>query len=133
MVVVVVVVGLTPLQRCSQCILQPRPTRQERWILGIDRVKESKEHAVGMPWWWVVEYIVILQSWQWADKMKLMWASHKCTDFVYTQLNVKTVLYKTIQFSVSTVSMSKAVLFQTIQFSISTHFTERNFTERNLP
>ncbi len=28
-------------------------------------------------------------------------------DFVYTQLNVKTVLYKTNQFSVSTVSMSK--------------------------
>ena len=29
------------------------------------------------------------------------------TDFVYTQLNVKTVLYQTIQFSVSTVSKSK--------------------------
>ena len=29
------------------------------------------------------------------------------TDFVYTQLNVKTVLYQTIQFSVSRVSMSK--------------------------
>ena len=29
------------------------------------------------------------------------------TDFVYTQLNVKTVLYKTIQFCLSTVSMSK--------------------------
>ena len=29
------------------------------------------------------------------------------TDFVYTQLNVKTVLYKKNQFSVSTVSMSK--------------------------
>ena len=29
------------------------------------------------------------------------------TDFIYTQLNVKTVLYQTIQFSVSTVSMSK--------------------------
>ena len=27
--------------------------------------------------------------------------------FVYTQLNVKTVLFQTIQFSVSTVSMSK--------------------------
>ena len=31
-------------------------------------------------------------------------------------------LYKTIQFSVSTVSMSKTVQFQTIQFSISTQF-----------
>ena len=29
------------------------------------------------------------------------------TDFVYTQLDVKTVLYQTIQFSVNTVSMSK--------------------------
>ena len=28
----------------------------------------------------------------------------------------------TIQFSVSTISMSKTVLFQTIQFSISTQF-----------
>ena len=31
-------------------------------------------------------------------------------------------LYKTIHFSVSTVSMSKTVQFQTIQFSISTQF-----------
>ena len=34
------------------------------------------------------------------------------------QLNVKTVLYKTIQFCVSTVSMSKTVPFPTIQFSM---------------
>ena len=34
--------------------------------------------------------------------------------FVHTQLNIKTVLYQTIQFSVSTVSMSKTHLFQTI-------------------
>ena len=33
-------------------------------------------------------------------------------DFVYTQLNVKTVLFQTIQFSVSTVSMSKTVSFK---------------------
>ena len=44
------------------------------------------------------------------------------TDFVYTQLNVKTVLYWTIQFSASTVSTSKTVPFQTIQFSISIQF-----------
>ena len=61
--------------------------------------------------------------------------------FVYTQLNVKIVLFQTTQFSVSTVSMSKqfyfkqfslawvhslnikTVLFQVIQFSISTHFS----------
>ena len=42
------------------------------------------------------------------------------TGFVCTQLNVKTVLYQTNQFSVSTFSMSKTVPFQTIQFSIST-------------
>ena len=41
-------------------------------------------------------------------------------NFVYAQLNVKTVLYITIKFNVSTVSMSKTVPFQTIQFSIST-------------
>ena len=35
-------------------------------------------------------------------------------------------LYITIQFSVSTVSMSKTVQFQTIQFSISTHFKCKN-------
>ena len=43
--------------------------------------------------------------------------------FVYTQLNVKTVLFQTIQLSIITVSMSKTVLFQTIQFSISTQFS----------
>ena len=41
---------------------------------------------------------------------------------LFTQLNVKTVLYITIQFSVNTVSISKTVLFQIIQFSISTEF-----------
>ena len=40
--------------------------------------------------------------------------------FVYTQLNIKTVPFQTIPFSISTVLMSKTVLFQTIQFSIST-------------
>ena len=39
--------------------------------------------------------------------------------FVYTQLNVKTVLFQAIQFSMSTVSMSKTFPFQAIQFSIS--------------
>ena len=43
-------------------------------------------------------------------------------DIVYTQLNVKTVLYQTTPFSIRTVSMSKTVLFQTIQFSISKQF-----------
>ena len=44
------------------------------------------------------------------------------TRFVYTQSNVETVLYITIQFSVSKVSMSKTVPFQTIQFSLSAQF-----------
>ena len=43
-------------------------------------------------------------------------------NFVYTQLNLKTVLYITIQFSVSRFSTSKVLPFQTIQFSISMHF-----------
>ena len=38
------------------------------------------------------------------------------------QLNVKTVLYQTIQFSVNTVSIKKNVLFKIIQFSMSTQF-----------
>ena len=44
------------------------------------------------------------------------------TDFVYTQLNVKTVPCQTIQFSVNTVSMSKTVLSEIIHLSISTQF-----------
>ena len=44
------------------------------------------------------------------------------TDFVYTQLNVKTILYWTNQFRVSKVSMSETVPLQNIQFSISTQF-----------
>ena len=43
--------------------------------------------------------------------------------FVYTHLRVKTVLFQTIQFHVSTVSMSKTVLFPIIQFIISTLFS----------
>ena len=47
-------------------------------------------------------------------------------DFVYTQSNVKKVLYQTNQFSESRVSMSKTVLFLTIQFSIITLFECKN-------
>ena len=46
--------------------------------------------------------------------------------FVYTQLDVKTVQFPTIQFNVSTVSMSKTVLFQTHQFIIRTQFKYQN-------
>ena len=41
--------------------------------------------------------------------------------FLY--INDQIVLFQTIQFSTSTVSMSKTVLFQIIQFSISTYFS----------
>ena len=44
----------------------------------------------------------------------------KCQKHFYFKLFKQ--LYITIQFSVSTVSMSKTVQFQTIQFSISTQF-----------
>ncbi len=47
-------------------------------------------------------------------------------DFLYTQLNVKTVLYQTIKFSVSRVSMSKTVPFQTIHFSMNAQFKSKN-------
>ena len=43
-------------------------------------------------------------------------------DFVYTQLNIKTVLFQKIQFNVSTITMLKTAQFQIIQFSISTQF-----------
>ena len=42
--------------------------------------------------------------------------------FVYTQLNVKIVQFKTIQFNVCSVSMSKTVQFQTIKFNTSRQF-----------
>ena len=45
---------------------------------------------------------------------------------VVVVLNVKTVLFQTIQFSVSRVSMSKTIPFQAIQFSINTHFQCQN-------
>ena len=48
--------------------------------------------------------------------------------FVYTQLNVKTVLLQTIQFTVCTISISKRVLFQTIQFSIQKQFHFKHFS-----
>ena len=43
-------------------------------------------------------------------------------------------LYITIQFSVSTVSMSKTVQFQTIQFSIRTQFKSKMYSliEKNI-
>ena len=43
--------------------------------------------------------------------------------FAHTQLNIKNVLFQTIQFRIITISMSKTVLFQRIQFSISTLFS----------
>ena len=55
-------------------------------------------------------------------------SSIKHQSFVYTQLNVKTVLFPIIQFSISTQFYVytqinvKTVLYQTIQFSISTQF-----------
>ena len=42
--------------------------------------------------------------------------------FVFTQLNIKSVLFQTIKFSVSTFSQSKTVLLLTIHFSVSTQF-----------
>ena len=48
--------------------------------------------------------------------------------FAYTQLNVKSVLFQTIQFSISTASMSKTVPFQTIQFSIQNLFHFKDFS-----
>ena len=43
-------------------------------------------------------------------------------DFLHTQLNVKTVQFQTIPFSISRVSMLKTVLFQAIQLGIGIQF-----------
>ena len=47
--------------------------------------------------------------------------------FVYTHLNVKTVLFATIQFSISTQFQykKKSVPYQTIQFRISSQFQRK--------
>ena len=43
--------------------------------------------------------------------------------FVYTLLNVKTILFRTIQFCMSTQFKCQTVLFQAIRLSISTQFS----------
>ena len=57
---------------------------------------------------------------------------------VHVQLNVKRVRFQTIQFSTSTLSMSKTLLLQAIQFSISTLFSsiwpiDRDLSSANTP
>ena len=52
--------------------------------------------------------------------------------FVHTQIKDKIVLFQTIQFSLSRVSMSKTVLFQTIQFCMSTRFSPIWPTDKTL-
>ena len=52
--------------------------------------------------------------------------------FVHTELNVKTVLFQTIKFSASRISMSKTVLLQSIQFRISTQFSYIGPIDRTL-
>ena len=52
-------------------------------------------------------------------------------DFSYELLNVKIVLFKTIQFSISSFNV-KTVLLQTIQFSICTQFSSIWSIERTL-
>ena len=47
------------------------------------------------------------------------------------QLDVKTFLFQTIQFSESTVSVSKICLFQTIQFTIGMQFEYQNTSISN--
>ena len=46
--------------------------------------------------------------------------------FILSQLNLKTVLFQTIQVSVSTISISKPCLFQTILLGVYTQFTCQN-------
>ena len=48
--------------------------------------------------------------------------------FVHAQLNVKTVLFQTIQYSVITVAMTKTVRFHTINFSIQKQFHFKEFS-----
>ena len=48
--------------------------------------------------------------------------------FVYTQLNIKTVLSQTIQFIISRVSKAKTVPFQVNQFSMQKQFYFKQFS-----
>ena len=69
----------------------------------------------------------LFQTIQFIQTVLIQLIQFSISTFVYTQLNVKAVLYITIQFSVSQFSisrfsMSKTVLFQTIHLSISTQF-----------
>ena len=58
---------------------------------------------------------------------------HKYNFLVYTQLNVKIILFQTFQFSINTqFQCQRTVLFQTIQFSISTQFSSIWPTDRTL-
>ena len=53
--------------------------------------------------------------------------------FVYKRLNTQTVLFGTVQYSISTVSMLKIIIFQTIQFSICIQFSPILLIDRTLP
>ena len=71
--------GLTPLQRCSQCILQPQPTGQ------------------------------------------------------YTELNVNQFYFEQFNLALVHSLNVKTVLFQTIQFSINTQFKSKNqYSEKSM-
>ena len=62
----------------------------------------------------------------------LVWFHEILTRISYLRPNpflyIWTVLFQTIQFSISTVSMSKTVLFQTIQFSIEKQLYFKHFS-----
>ena len=62
------------------------------------------------------EYLLVETSYPSAEK-QLVYSTAK-----YTELNVKTVLFQTIQFSISIHLNIKTFLFQATQFSISTQF-----------
>ena len=53
--------------------------------------------------------------------------------FVYTQLNAKTVLFGTNQFSLRTVSMSKTNLFRAIYFSMVGSLNIKTFLFQAIP
>ena len=55
-------------------------------------------------------------------KVVFLWHINLCRLFNAKSIFMKIVLFQTIQFIVSTVSMSKTVSFQIIPFSISTQF-----------
>ena len=119
--------SLTPLQRCSQCILQPQQTGlPDSWTLLLwqhttTSYKTRKSSSDFCLWRWVSSKSKI-----WV-RLRTLWMTFICINYklmcvcVYFKIlsplkPLKTFLFKAIQFS-------QTVIIQTIQLSRSMQFS----------